>query len=62
VLHDSFADFLGAAGKILNIFKHPYFRPLKLGSDNRQDMDDSVNARFAGDPSYRPKNQGFPLP
>ena len=27
VLHDSFAEFLGAAGKILNVFKHPYFRP-----------------------------------
>ena len=41
--------------------ENPYLRPLMLGADNRQDMDESVGARFAGDPKYRPKNQGFPL-
>jgi uncharacterized protein (DUF2235 family) len=57
-LHDSFAEFLGGIAKI---FEHPYLRPLALGPDNRQDMDESVGARFAADPKYRPKNQGFPL-
>ena len=61
VLHNSFAEFLGAAGKILNVFKHPYFRPLMIGADDRQDMDESVGVRFTGDPQYRPKNRGFPL-
>jgi uncharacterized protein (DUF2235 family) len=58
MLHDSFAEFLRGVGKI---FKNPYLRPLTLGAENRQVMDESVRARFAGDPQYRPKNAGFPL-
>ena len=57
-LHDSFAEFLGGVARFI---ENPYLRPLMLGEANRQDMDDSVGARFAGDPKYRPKNQGFPL-
>ncbi len=60
-LHDSFAEFLGTAGKILSLLKDRYLRPLTLGADNRQEMDESVGARFAGDPHYRPQNRGFPL-
>jgi uncharacterized protein (DUF2235 family) len=60
-LHDSFAEFFGTAGKILNLFKDPYFRPLTLGPDNRQEMDGSVRLRFDGDRAYRPENPGFPL-
>jgi uncharacterized protein (DUF2235 family) len=57
-LHDSFAEFLHGAARI---FKDPFLRPLMLGADNRQEMDESVRARFTGDPQYRPRNQGFPL-
>ncbi|HUL10005.1 MAG TPA: DUF2235 domain-containing protein [Candidatus Acidoferrum sp.] len=56
-LHDSFKEFLGGVGKLL---ENPYFRPLTLGDGDRQVMDDSVRLRFTGDPFYRPKNQGFP--
>lgn len=62
MLHDSFKDFLGTIGKLLSLVKHPFLRPLALGTENRQVLDESVNARFAGNPGYRPKNQGFPLP
>jgi uncharacterized protein (DUF2235 family) len=57
-LHDSFAEFLHGAAKI---FKDPFLRPLMLGADSRQVMDESVGARFTGDTKYRPQNQGFPL-
>lgn len=57
-LHDSFADFLGGAARLL---KSPYFRPLALGADTRQVIDESVGARFSGDQGYRPRNPGFPL-
>ncbi len=54
---NSYATFLGG----LYARTHPiYFRPITIAAGSAQTIDDSVLSRKASDPSYNPRNDGFP--
>ncbi len=58
-IDDSYTQFLGG----LYAATHPpYYRPMLIGPDLLQTMDDSVYDRYGADMTYRPRNDGFPPP